>query len=159
MQNRLEALRDEIDRLILEGNPDRDYKLLCKYNAHMYGVAHFCNLLAMRRGLDQELATTIGAIHDIDYMTGRGLDNHAPKAAEQAREVLRSMNASSEDEIDVIYTAILMHDDIGEIHGVYDELLKDADIMDHILLNPGSPIPDRKAERFVRLCKELGITR
>jgi uncharacterized protein len=155
--SRLEFLRAEIDRLMLDGNLNTDHATLRKYIAHMYGVARLCTVLAIKRDLDTELATTIGLLHDIDYMTGRGLDNHAVKAAEQAKEVLESMRAYNTDEIGIIVSAIRWHDDIDLIHAPYDELLKDADVMDHYLQNPDSPISERKAPRLKRLCSELGI--
>ena len=93
MENRLETLRKEIDKLVLNGNPDN----IRMYISHMYGVARFCTLLAMKRNMNAELATTCGMLHDICYMTGSGTDNHAAKGAEQAKKILETMNAYSDD--------------------------------------------------------------
>ena len=54
MENRLERLRNEIDKIIFKEKSDR----IRMYISHMYGVAQFCTLLAMKRNLDVELATT-----------------------------------------------------------------------------------------------------
>lgn len=84
MENRLEALRDEIDMLIEKDNPS-NYRM---YISHMYGVARFCTLLALKRGLDVDLATTCGMLHDICYMTGSGTQDHAVRGAKQAEAIL-----------------------------------------------------------------------
>jgi|GEM_PF-6534937 len=52
MENRLENLRIEIDKLIMEKQPDE----IRYYVSHLYGVARFCTLLAMKRNLNSELA-------------------------------------------------------------------------------------------------------
>ena len=65
MENRLEKLRNEIDKIILNEKSDH-----IRIYSHMYGVARFCALLAMKRNLNVELATTCGMLHDIFYITG-----------------------------------------------------------------------------------------
>ena len=45
MENRLEILRNEIDKIILNEKSDH----IRMYISHMYGVARFCTLLAMKR--------------------------------------------------------------------------------------------------------------
>lgn len=85
MENRLENLRNKIDKLI-----KHDDTRMCI--SHMYGVARFCTLLAMKRNMDVELATTCGMLHDIYYMTGGSPDNHAVNGAKQAETILKSMN-------------------------------------------------------------------
>ena len=154
MENRLETLRNEIDRLILEGDLDN----IRMYISHMYGVARFCSLLAMRRNLNNELATTCGMLHDICYMTGNGTDNHAIRGAEQAKTILKAMNAYSDDEIKIITSAISKHGDKGTVHEPYDELLKDADVMDHCFYNADFPIAEWEVVRYKNLLIEFGLT-
>ena len=55
MENRLEILRNEIDKTILNEKSDH----IRMYISHMYGVARFCTLLAMKRNLNVELATNL----------------------------------------------------------------------------------------------------
>lgn len=153
MENRLEALRNEIDKL-LDRSDRRSTRL---YISHMYGVAHFCTLLALKRALDAELATTCGMLHDIGYMTGGGSENHAAKGAEQARGILMGMALYTEQEIALITAAIARHSDKQHIHEPYDELLKDADVLDHGLYNPAFPIAEKEAARYAHLLAELGI--
>ena len=153
MENRLETLRDEIDKLVLQGAPD----VIRMRISHMSGVARFCTLLAMKRNLNVELATTCGTLHDICWMTGGGVDDHAAKGARQAEAILQSLGAYSEDEINIITTAISHHGDKNAIHGPYDEVLKDADVMDHCLYNADFPIAEWEADRYERILVEFGI--
>ena len=153
MENRLERLRDEIDKIILTGKSDH----LRIYISHMYGVARFCTLLAMKRNLDAELAATCGMLHDIFYMSGGASENHAAKGTEQAEMILKTMGLYSDDEIGIVTTAISRHSDKEHIHGPYDELLKNADVMDHCLCNPAFPISERNMERYRNLLTEFGI--
>ncbi len=153
MENRLERLRDEIDKIILKERSDA----LRMYISHMYGVARFCTLLAMKRGLDVELATTCGMLHDIFYMSGGSSDDHARKGAMQAETILKAMGSYRDDEIKTVTTAISRHRDKQHIHGPYDELLKDADVMDHCLYNPAFPVAQREAKRYCDLLIEFGI--
>ena len=154
MENRLETLRDEIDGLILKG----DLKDIRVYVSHMYGVARFCTLLAMKRNMNIELATTCGMLHDICYMSGRGEHNHQVRGAEQAESILKAMNLYSDDEIKTITSAISKHGDKGTVHEPYDELLKDADVMDHCLYNADFPIAKWEEVRYKNLLTEFGLT-
>ena len=83
MENRLEILRQEMDKLIMQSSFPR------KFFSHLYGVSHFCTLLALRRNLNVELATTCGMLHDIANVNGGG-GNHALKGTEQAEALLRT---------------------------------------------------------------------
>jgi 8-oxo-dGTP pyrophosphatase MutT (NUDIX family) len=154
MENRLEALRNEIDKQLLKGNPDN----LRMYISHMYGVGRFCTLLAIKRNLNVELATTCGMLHDIHYMTGGSSDNHAVEGAKQAESILRTMNIYSDDEIKTVTTAILKHSNKKSVHEPYDELLKDADVMDHCFYNADFPVAEWEIERYTNILIELGYT-
>ncbi len=153
MENRLEILRNEIDKIILNEKSDH----IRMYISHMYGVARFCTLLAIKRNLNVELATICGMLHDIFYMSGGTSDNHAAKGAEQTEMILKTMRLYSDDEIKIVTTAISRHSDKKHIHGPYDELLKDADVMDHCLYNTAFPIAQREMERYCNLLIEFGI--
>lgn len=154
MENRLETLRNEIDKLILKGNPDK----IRIYFSHIYGVARFCTLLAMKRNMNIELATTCGMLHDIYYMTDESGDNHAAKGAEQAEAILKAMNAYNDDEIKIITIAISKHSDKSIVHEPYDELLKDADVMDHCFYNADFPIAEWEVVRYKNLLTEFGLS-
>jgi len=153
MENRLESLRIEIDRLIYEKQPGK----IRFYIEHLYSVARYCSLLALKRNLNQEIAMISGMLHDIANVNGDGSsDKHALKGAEQAKELLIAMNQYSDNEIETIATAIAKHSDKQAIHEPYDELLKDADIMSHCFYNPGFPISEWEIERYKNILDEFG---
>ena len=152
MVNRLEKLRCEIDRLIMEYQP---YNVRYFIN-HLYGVSEYCALLAVRRGLNPELAATCGMLHDIYQITGGTIEQHALKGAVEAEKILRSMNAYSDNEIAVITTAISRHSKKRKYHEPYDELLKDADVLSHCFYNTGYQVIEKDAARFKSLLEELG---
>ena len=150
MENRLEILRTEIDKLIMSSPRPRNYF------SHLYCVSHFCTLLALRRSLNVELATTCGMLHDIANVKGSGGDNHALKGAEESEELLRTLNLYNDGEIKIITTAISRHSDKKAVHEPYDELLKDADVMSHCFYNHDFPVSEFESERYKQILAELG---
>jgi len=154
MENRLEKLRLEIDKLIYELQPEKSRHFVI----HLYGVARFCALLALRRNLNPEIATTSGMLHDIYQVTNSTIENHAVMGAEKATEMLKALNLYSDEEINVITTAISRHSDKSVKHEPFDELLKDADVLDHCLYNPNFLVSDWEAERYKNLLVELGCS-
>lgn len=154
MKNRLEELRKELDRIMADNEPDK----IRIYALHINGVSKFCNLLAEKRNLNTELATACGILHDIEYMAGGSSENHAVKGAKRAETLLKEMNAFNDEEIKIITTAIANHSDKRTIHDDYDELLKDADLMDHCFYSNDFSITQWKLDRYNNLLKELGIS-
>lgn len=153
MENRLEILRNEIDGMILSGGSEN----IRMYISHMYGVARFCTLLAMKRGLDPELAAACGMLHDIYYMTGGEVGDHAVQGGGQAEGILKRLGLYSDEEIKTVAAAVSRHSDKERVHGPYDELLKDADVMDHCLYNTAFPVSEKEKARYSRLKTEFGI--
>lgn len=153
MENRLEILRKEIDKLIMNSEQSK----VCMYSSHIYGTAKFCTLLALKRGMDVEISTICGMLHDVYYLISGSGDEHATKGAEYAEELLQSMDTYSEEEIKIITAAISRHSNKRMIDEKYDELLKDADVMDHCFYNNDFPIADWEIERYNNLLMELGI--
>jgi putative nucleotidyltransferase with HDIG domain len=151
-KNRLENLREKINSIIYEKQPDRaDY-----FFSHIYGVSKFCALLATRRNLNAELASTAGMLHDIYQITHDEIENHAEEGAKVAEQILRDMKLYSEDEILKITTAISKHSKKRKVHEPFDELLKDADVLDHCMYNPDFSVLEKEVERYKNLLMELG---
>jgi putative nucleotidyltransferase with HDIG domain len=153
MINRLEVLRNDIDRLIFNKQPGYSRYFI----NHLYGVSKFCVLIAMKRGLDSEIAATCGMLHDIYQVTAGTTQDHAIKGAEVAEQMLRATKQYSEEEIKVITDAISKHNKKRKIHGPYEETLKDADVMDHCFYNPVYPILEKEVDRYNNLLEEFGL--
>lgn len=151
---RLERLREVIDE-ILRQQPDQ-VESRCGF-VHLYGVAATCAILALKRGLDPELCTTAGMLHDIwAYKTGSPA-NHAEFGAAEAERMLIESGNYTDEEILAIRSAILHHSDKQEIHDDMCELLKDADVLQHHLYNTSLPTHEKHTKRLSSLRKELGI--
>jgi len=152
MENRLEKLRHRVDKLIMEKQPYESRYFI----THLYGVADFCTLLALKRNLDPELAATCGMLHDIYQITAGTIEKHAIKGAEVAESILKEMKSYSNEEIAIITNAISRHSKKRKIHEPYDELLKDADVMDHCFYNTGYPVIEKEMDRYRKILIEFG---
>ena len=73
-----------------------------------------------------------------------------------AREILQQTGLFSEEEIGKICSAICFHSDKKQKHGPLEEILKDADVMQHCLFDPGY-VAKKEKERFADLRKEFGF--
>jgi len=155
--DRLEAVRLAVDA-ILEQQPDSPERR-CGY-VHLYGVAAFAALLALRRGMDPGLAATAGMLHDIwSYRMGGPSKEHAIRSAKEARQILGAAGGYTHEEIAAVSQAIARHSRKAETGEPLDELLKDADVLQHHLYNPSldSHVREGSRERLRRVLGEFGI--
>ncbi len=156
--SRLDSVKRLVDNMLLgiENLVDRREGYV-----HLYGVADFACLIALKRGHGREyaeLAYMAGLLHDYEkYRTGVGKD-HGKKSAKAVRTLLHEGNFLSEIEIETIYEAIYYHSNKEQIHTEFDEILKDADVMEHWLRDPAAEIA-KDSERIKKLCGEFGFTR
>jgi len=162
MTKRLEEIHIYVDRLMADKNFSDKY---LEEKSHLLGVSSCCVLLALRRGLDPELAAISGMLHDI-YRLKTGINmNHGHNGAEMARVVLNRAESSFLDsEKKIILSAIFHHGDKLDVHDEYDELLKDADTLAPILYSGGSRQSQSvlrhwgRAQRLEKMAKELGLS-
>ena len=152
--NRIEKVREVVDEILLNMSDLEERR--CAY-LHLYGVSQACALLALKRKENVELATIAGMLHDIYSYTKMDSQDHAHKGAETAREILDSLEVFTKDEKNLIYTAIYNHSDKSLMHSWLDEILKDADVMQHVLYNPLFVIKEHEQKRFGSLKEEFGI--
>lgn len=124
---------------------------------HLYGVAQACALLAKKRKQNSGLAVIAGMLHDIYSNATMDASDHAHKGAVMSREILESLKLFAEDEITSICLAIYNHSDKAIVHGDLDEILKDTDVMQHVLYNPLFNIKKHERERYVLLMNEFGV--
>jgi hypothetical protein len=124
---------------------------------HSYGVAQCCALLASKRGLDPELATAIGLLHDVYSYKTSATEVHAASGAEMVRVAFKyELNdLFSESEQTLIKSAIYHHSDKGLVHDEYDELLKDADIFQNYLYDTSNE--NKHTTRVKAVIRELSL--
>lgn len=152
--NRLEEIRTLIDNIIYNISDDEERR--CAY-IHLYGVSKLSSMIAMKRGLNSEIACVAGMLHDLfAYRTGIH-EEHDKKGSKEARKLLDNTKLYDEDEIKIIVSAIYHHSDKDNVHGEYDELLKDAEVLQHYLYNVTMPIEDKEKKRLIAILNEFGL--
>ena len=128
----------------------------CAY-VHLYGVGQAAAFLSMKRGYDRniaELAEVAGMLHDYAKYVYDEEENHAEKSSECAKKILSEISEFSNEEVSQICKAIFLHSNKKEIDDAFDEILKDADEMQHYFRNPMEDYFYQK-ERTQKIFKEL----
>lgn len=152
--NKLNRLREKIDEIILSIESIEERK---SAYIHLYGVSELALVLALKRGLNTELASIAGILHDVfRYRTGIYKD-HDKRGAGEAKQILEELRLLNEEEICIIESAIYHHSDKLNIHDTYDELLKDADILQQYLYNMSLELSEGYKERVHKVLNELGL--
>ena len=164
MTKRLEEIQEYVNQLT-SSTPSLNQHGQLMDKHHSFGVSSCCTLLALRRGLNPELAAISGLMHDIyRYKTGIS-ENHAHKGAAMARDILQQAeNLFTEEETEIILSAIYHHGDKLDVHGEYDEVLKDADTLSPVLYSGGIQdiypvlVQHGRRERLEKMAEELNLS-
>lgn len=98
-----------------------------------------------------------GMLHDLHAYKSGSYDDHAHLGSDLARKVLEELGITSKEETDIICSAIYHHDDKLVTDSPMDELLKDADVIDHCFKDSSKPVKEKEQKRYDALCKELGL--
>lgn len=151
--NRIEKVREVVDGILLSITDNEERR--CAY-VHLYGVAQASALIAWKRKENVELSIIAAMLHDIYSYKNEPAD-HAHKGAALAKGILVELKIFSCEEIELICSAIYHHSDKGSIHKSFAEILKDADVMQHILYNPLFETSTQEPARFNSLKKEFGM--
>lgn len=131
---------------------------------HMYSSTQLAKIVALRRGMDMELAAIAAALHDIAVITTKKSEKHAEVAGGYVIDVIRRYNNGpwtnlpkiTQEEEDIIINAIIQHSDKETYtDDAFVELLKDIDSFDRYL--HGIKSEGAYLERCNRVMKELGI--
>ena len=150
--NRLDLVRNEIDFILMNLTNVEQRR---EGYIHIYGVAQNCTLLAIKRGLDIELCTIIGTLHDIyTYKVGY-VKEHALLGATIAESFLKELKLFTNDEIEIVRNAISHHSDKKSIQDEYSELIKDADVLQNSLYNTSFDVKHKK--RLKKAYKDFSI--
>lgn len=152
--DRLEQVRKVVDEIILNMKDDEERR--CAY-VHLYGVQMACSLLSIKRGANIELSIVAGLLHDLHSYANMDPEDHAHKGAELARNILEELHIFDRNEIDLICTAIYNHSDKASVHSPFDEILKDADVLQHVLYNPLRAMKTHEMQRFESFRKQIGL--
>lgn len=153
---RIDTVRQVLDEKI---NAIEDAEQLrCAY-VHLYGVGQAAAMLALKRGMGRkmaELAEIAGMLHDYTSYLVEESDDHAHKSAPYVRELLTETGKFTSEEIEMITNAVYNHSDKGRVDTPFDEVLKDADALQHCLRNPMEDFWYERG-RVPAILKELGV--
>ena len=111
-------------------------KSLLNEMMHTYGAGYLSAAIASARGLNMELAFITGILHDIGKLkkdTDSGI-SHNVEGAKIAKEILTNLNSFTHDEIEIICQAICNHPNKKVIDTEYDEVIKDADVIEKLFI-------------------------
>ncbi|GFZ29933.1 metal-dependent phosphohydrolase [Clostridium zeae] len=152
--NRLEKVHDAVDSILIKQS---NAEVRRHGYVHLYGVSSYCSILSLRRGANAELSAISGILHDIyTYKTGDSYE-HAKLGSIEARKILNELKLFTEEEINIICKAIYNHSNKNDVGGIYEEILKDADVLQHFSYNIGFSVIEHEKERLAKLFKELDI--
>lgn len=150
--DRIEYVKEMVNEIIQRSKCDPSNAYI-----HLYGVSHFCAMIAMKRGIDVELAVIAGMMHDIySYSCGETKD-HAKKGAIMAGEILRTLGTFTNEEMKLICDAISHHSSKNKCDGDLDEVLKDADVLHHCIYTLGKNVADKEKKRWETLKDEFNM--
>ncbi|MDD7794272.1 HD domain-containing protein [Clostridium sp. 'White wine YQ'] len=152
--NRLEEIRKLINNILIEGNISEEKSGVF---AHLYGVSNTCSLLALKRGLNVEISAVIGMLHDISTYKTHYTPEHGILGAIEAKKILEESKLFNENEITIVCSAISKHSNKNDIDNEYDEVLKDADVLQHYLYNTSFEVNEKEKDRLSKILSELGI--
>lgn len=154
INNRIERLRKYIDEMLLNMKDSQERR--CGY-VHLYGVSQACTMIALKRNQDVELATMVGMLHDLNSYKAMNTENHAEYGAILARQILEELSLTTENETNIICSAIRNHSSKASTHSAFDEVLKDADVLQHYLYNPLFPVMEHEKCRLQNLLIEFAV--
>ncbi|MCD8028219.1 MAG: HD domain-containing protein [Erysipelotrichaceae bacterium] len=140
--NRYENLKDTFFSLI-EEHCHGIYKQRAYY--HSLTVCSLCQKLALENNLDIELAGVMGLFHDIAQFVNYSSFNHASRSSEMMKKYLDDYN---DEEKKIIINAIKNHSDKDKIHDIYDEILKDADVLAQYFAEPDIILKEASLQRL-----------
>lgn len=123
---------------------------------HLLGTVRCVSLLAMKRNMDKEIAVTAMLLHDISRLKDGSNKDHAVKSSKIAEQVLTNDGNYTKKEIDIITTAIRKHIEKDKIDSDFDELIKDADMLDGYL-NDKNSVSSSLKNRLDKILAEVGL--
>lgn len=124
---------------------------------HLNGVAAFASMLAKRRGNNPELAAIIGLLHDYYYYKTGIKEFPGPNSAETVRPLLKDLNMFTKEELITILKAIFHREDRSRVHGPYEEIVKDAYLLQLYFQNTSRIFSKQDTNRLRYVFRELTI--
>lgn len=156
--NRSFELEVKLNKVIdqQEENPVERDETLEWERLHMASSARCGYMLALRRGADPEIAACAACIHDFGRIITGKQKGHAEAGYVPVKAFLKETELFSEEEIEIIATAVKNHSRKTETGSVIEEIVKDADVIDCYQYGLPFDRPE-KEERYERWKREYGV--
>ncbi|MFC5652309.1 CHAP domain-containing protein [Paenibacillus solisilvae] len=111
----------------------------------------------MRRGHNQELAEIAGLLHHYYYFKTGIKDFPGVNSAEAVRPWIRDMKIFTKEEQFILQQVIFYLEERSRSHGPYDEIVKDAYVLQRYFHNTSRTVSQQDTLRLRNLLRELGI--
>lgn len=138
-----------------EGCADRDYPLDWE-RIHMISCAKIGQLLALKRGVNPELAAIACSVHDYGRIVTGKQRHHAEAGYEPLKQFLLEVGSFTAEEIEMLARAAQNHSSKREIGTPLEEVVKDADVLDCYQYGI-LPEREEQKERLALVRKELAL--
>jgi uncharacterized protein len=121
---------------------------------HLISCGKIGQILAIKRGVDPELAGIACSVHDYGRIVTGKQKNHATNGYEPLKTFLADHGVFSQEEIEVLAQATKNHSSKNEIGTQIEEIVKDADVLD--CYQYGLPLErEEQQRRLEKVLKEL----
>ncbi len=156
MMNRIFTLQTQLLAAIDSyADGERDYPLSWE-RLHLASCAKIGQLLAVKRGVNPELAAIACSLHDFGrIVTGRQA-NHAENGYEPVKRFLTECGGFSAEEIECLALAAKNHSSKQAVGTPLEEIVKDADVLDCHQYGQSLERPEQR-ERLQKVLLELGL--
>ncbi|GAB6180866.1 HD domain-containing protein [Desulfotomaculum defluvii] len=123
---------------------------------HMISCAKIGQILALKRGVDPELASIACSVHDYGrIITGKQKD-HAGVCYEPLKAFLSESKYFTPNEIELLAQAAKNHSNKKEVGSPLEEIVKDADVLD--CYQYGLPLErEEQRQRLEKILAELSL--
>lgn len=108
---------------------ERDYPLEWE-KIHMVSCARIGYILALKRGVDPELAAIACALHDYGRIVTGKQQGHAPAGYEPLKAFLNNCDGFPAEKVEILAQAAKNHSNKQDVGTQLEEIVKDADVLD-----------------------------
>ena len=137
------------------GDAGRDYPLDWE-RIHMASCAKIGQLLAVKRGVDPELAAIACSLHDFGRIVTGKQSNHAANGYEPVKRFLTATGQFDAAEIELLAQAAKNHSSKQEVGTALEEIVKDADVLDCHQYGQALERQEQR-DRLQKVLLELGL--
>ena len=134
---------------------ERDYPLHWE-RLHLASCAQIGQWLAVKRGVNQEMAALACSLHDFGRIVTGKQKNHAENGYEPVKNFLLQQDCFSSEECEQLALAVKHHSNKDIVGTPLEEIVKDADVLDCFQYGQELTRPEQR-ERLEKVRTELGL--